>query len=322
MGFGSSKSLRSSKVLYKVGQKPAPGAWYRRNVGWFGHVMAMAFFISVVGGGWLARDMALNNLKEQANQASVPQPLHPPLTAETSLLAPATPIVQLQPVLDQWAKQHPRQQWGVVIKSLEGPSFDARLQPDREFESASIYKLFLTLPLFNQVSVERQTQITVKAGGQQKSIADCVDLMLRVSDNPCGEALGYYLNWKKADETLKRGGFKRTDFISRKNSLRTSAGDTANFLAALDGDMFNLPAEKTIMYSLLNQKYRSGIPAGCPGCTVANKTGDIDNVVHDAAIVTYSKGKYVLVVMSQGGSFKQIAQLTGELHQKILDTAK
>jgi beta-lactamase class A len=227
-------------------------------------------------------------------------------------------IIDLQPILDKWNKDHPGQKWAAVAKSVSGPSFEARLNADQQFESASIYKLFLTEPLFDQIPVEQQPKINVSINGSQKSIATCVDLMLRLSNNECGEALGNYVSWAKAGDMLKKQGFNHTSF--GKNGIKTSAGDTAGFLEKLNGDMFTRTAKDTIMKSLYQQRYRDGIPAGCPGCTVANKTGQINDVVHDAALVQYKGGSYVLVIFSQNGNFKQIAQLTGQIQQKILDS--
>lgn len=228
-------------------------------------------------------------------------------------------IVDLQPLLDKWNKDHPNQQWAVAAKSITGPSFDAQLNADHQFESASIYKLFLTLPLFNQIPVEQQPNISVAVNGGKKSIATCVDLMLRLSNNECGESIGSFVNWKKAEGALKKEGFNHTEF-TQKDGIKTSAGDTAAFLEGLKSDMFTRTAKETIMKSLYQQRYRDGIPAGCPGCIVANKTGQIDDVVHDAALVKYKGGTYVLVIFSQNGSFKQIAQLTGQIQQAILDS--
>ncbi len=272
----------------------------------------------IIGG--LTYVFAQNNVRARASTTSqsikpvavAPAPL-PPVTVQN--------IVDVQSVLDTWAAENPQQQWGIVVKSLEGPTFSASLNNDKEFRSASIYKLFLTLPLFNQVPVEHQQGTMVTVNGKQKSLATCVDLMLRVSNNECGEAVGYYVNWQKADKVLAERGFTHTVF-GKSSYLKTSAGDTAAFLESLYGDMFNRTARETIMASLKQQRWRDGIPSGCPGCVVANKTGSIDNVMHDAAIVEYQGGTYVLTIFSEGGSFKQIAQLTGQIQQRILDTTQ
>ena len=306
-------------AYYKLGQAPPAKHWYQKKVGWFGRSFVGLMAVSLVGAAVFGYSSLNTNKKTLAAKSSESSKIDPikPLAQNTTL----ENIVDLQPVLDKWVADHPGQKWGIVAKSVTGPSFDAKINPDREFESASIYKLFLTLPLFLQIPVEQQAGIQINVNGGQKSIATCVDLMLRLSNNECGSAIGSYLNWKKADDSLKRGGFNHTLFNQRDN-LRTSAGDTASFLEALNGDMFTRNAKEVIMRSLREQRFRDGIPAGCPGCQTASKTGQIDNVMHDAAIVQYKGGSYVLVIFSENGNFKQIAQLTGRIQQKILDTSR
>lgn len=303
---------------YYIYNAPPPAHWYQRSIGWFGKTLLGSLLLSTIIIGGLTYTFAQNNVRARASTAN--QPIKPE-TAKASTLPPvaAQNIVDLQSVLDTWSAEHPNQKWGIVVKSLEGPSFSASLNNDKEFQSASIYKLFLTLPLFNQVPVEHQKGATVTINAKQKSLATCVDLMLRVSNNECGEAVGDYVNWQKADKVLAERGFRHTVF-GKSSYLKTSAGDTAAFLEGLYGDMFNRTAKDTIMASLKQQRLREGIPSGCPGCIVANKTGSIDNVMHDAAIVEYQGGTYVLTIFSEGGSFKQIAQLTGQIQQRILNT--
>jgi beta-lactamase class A len=59
--------------------------------------------------------------------------------------------------------------------------------------------------------------------------------------------------------------------------------------------------------------YVSGIPTGIPSAEVANKVGFIDGYLHDAAIVYSKKGDYVLVIMTNGSSWKNIAALAKEI---------
>ncbi len=306
-------------AYYKLGQAPPAKHWYQKKVGWFGRAFVGLMIVSLIGvgvNGYVSVKSDSKALAAKSTESSKIAQVNT-ITENASL----ENIVDLQPIIDTWVKDHPGQKWGIVAKSMTGASFDARSNPDRQFESASIYKLFLTLPLFLQIPVEQQGNINVSVNGGQKSIATCVDLMLRLSNNECGAAIGTYLNWAKADEALKRGGFTHTSF-NQRDSLKTSAGDTASFLESLNDDMFNRNAKEVIMRSLREQRFRDGIPAGCPGCVTANKTGQIDNVMHDAAIVQYKGGSYILVIFSENGNFKQIAQLTGQIQQKILDTTK
>ena len=58
--------------------------------------------------------------------------------------------------------------------------------------------------------------------------------------------------------------------------------------------------------------YRQGIPAGASG-TVADKVGFLNGLLHDAAIVYSPKGTYVLVILTNGSSWANIAELTKKI---------
>jgi beta-lactamase class A len=81
---------------------------------------------------------------------------------------------------------------------------------------------------------------------------------------------------------------------------------TANGLVKLlrliaDGRAYSKASCDEMLEILLDQQYRSGIPAGLPkAARVAHKTGNISTVHHDAGIV-YLDGRapYVLVILTQ-----------------------
>lgn len=310
---------KPSSSTYKLGQALPPQHWYQKRVGWFGRTIAASFAVGLIGFAGTTRMVIHNNHQTFAAKTSQASASGKPksLIAQNPNLEN---IVDLQSVLDEWNTDHKDQKWAVVAKSISGASFDARLNTDQKFESASIYKLFLTLPLFSQIPAEQHDKIMLETTTGKKSVATCVDLMLRLSNNECGESVGTYVNWTRANSLIAQKGFKRTTF--GQDGIKTSAGDTAAFLEALNGDLLTRAAKDTVLKSLYQQRFREGIPAGCPGCTVANKTGQIRDVVHDAAIVQYKGGTYVLTIFSEKGTFKQISQLTGKIQQKILDSTK
>jgi beta-lactamase class A len=325
MSFGRSRVRASARIAYPVvyqhGNIVPRRKFLGKRVGWFGKSLTLTLVAILMGVTVTMRGLLLETFDVQYSQTNIAETAGQ--TTPTAL-APSFErnIVDLQPVLDKWHKDHPGQRWSVVIKSLDGPSFDASLKPNEVYQSASIYKLFLTLPLMRQVPIERQKYVRVDAGGTKRTVAQCLDMMLRLSDNPCGNGIAEYLGWSKADAYLKEQGYKQTSFLSREG-LQTSAGDTAKFLEGLNSGMFK-PAEQTAIYTAMSkQVFRQGIPTGCPGCMVADKIGNIDNVLHDAGIVTYSKGKYILVIFSEDNrKYSEIAKLTGQLQQRILDTTK
>lgn len=303
---------------YYLYQTPPPLHWYQRRIGWFGRSLVVALLLIVVSFGIVGRNITDYQIKTIAARAA-DEKLQK-VSASPLPESSAENIVDLQSILDAWVAEHPAQKWGIVAQSLDGPSFQASINADKSFQTASLYKLFLTLPLFSQIPAEHQSGTQLNVAGTQRSVASCVDLMLRISHNECGEAIGDYVDWTKASKFLADKGYKHTAFTA--NSLETTAHDTADFLQNLHGEMFTRTARDTILTSLKQQRWRQGIPAGCPGCTVANKTGDLNGAVNDAAIIDYNGGTYVLVILSENGSFEQMAELTGRIQQRILDTAR
>ena len=81
---------------------------------------------------------------------------------------------------------------------------------------------------------------------------------------------------------------------------------TANGLLKLlrliaDGKAYSKKSSDEMLAIMLEQQYRSGIPAGLPkAARVAHKTGNISTVHHDAGIVFLEERKpYVLVILTQ-----------------------
>jgi beta-lactamase class A len=83
------------------------------------------------------------------------------------------------------------------------------------------------------------------------------------------------------------------------------------------GKLIQPDAQQYLMSIMQVQKYRSGIPAGCNDCTVADKTGDLGFVRHDVAIVQYPGGSYTLAIMTNGAPYSQIAQLTSQIQAAL-----
>jgi beta-lactamase class A len=82
----------------------------------------------------------------------------------------------------------------------------------------------------------------------------------------------------------------------------TTSADLAFLWAAeAKGDLGGAAAQGWLYPLLTSTRTESGVPAGVSGATVVHKTGTIDRVDNDAALVTSSpSGPYVLVVMTDG----------------------
>lgn len=226
---------------------------------------------------------------------------------------------KLQETIEEWVTAHSDNEWSIVVQGLNGDNLSASVSADMQYETASIYKLLMSYPLLQLVPLQDLESRTLELEDKtEKSFAECLDLMLRVSDNPCGEAAARFITYKKADEMLHEQGYLKTN-LYRKKFMVTTAGDTVSFLADLYEGRLLSPAEREIILSSLKeQQVYYGIPSGCSECTVMNKTGDWNDVRHDAGIVQYSTGAYVIVIFSEGGSYAQFADLTSLVHQHVI----
>ncbi len=204
----------------------------------------------------------------------------------------------------------------MVVQDLENPDNKVSVNGGTQFEAASLYKLFLTIPLSKQLPFSSwQTTKTLNGQGDH-TFEQCVDAMLARSDNPCGEAVGDYLGWSKATQAAKLEGFGGT--VLNSTPIRSTASDAAQYLMGLArGDWFDEQTRNFIMTSLAHQKFRDGIPSGCQGCTVFNKTGQLDHVANDAAIIYKGDTHYVLSILSKNGTFQQIADLTNLVNSQL-----
>src|SRR5205814_5935084 len=102
---------------------------------------------------------------------------------------------------------------------------------------------------------------------------------------------------------------------------------TANGLLKLlrliaEGKAYSKKACEEMLNILLEQQYRSGIPAGLPkAARVAHKTGNISTVHHDAGII-FLEGRepYVLVVLTQFAAETGRGTAVAEVSRDIFNT--
>jgi beta-lactamase class A len=106
---------------------------------------------------------------------------------------------------------------------------------------------------------------------------------------------------------------------------------TANGLARLlrhieEGTAFDVECSARMLEILHQQEFRSGIPAGVPDeARVANKTGEISTIAHDAGIVYLpDRAPYVLAVLTEwapqtGGRSDTIARISRAVYQHLCD---
>ena len=102
------------------------------------------------------------------------------------------------------------------------------------------------------------------------------------------------------------------------DNAETNAREVGQLLTQLKtSQLLSDFGRRYVFDSLYHQDYISGIPAACDNCVVANKSTEKGDFVHDAGIVTRGQKSYVVVVMSKGGTLKQVGQITRAIDKQL-----
>jgi beta-lactamase class A len=232
-----------------------------------------------------------------AESSSVAQTTPTPTpSAQVTMVAEETSLQQLLATFIRTYQTDGK--YNIVVKDLSTGA-TASINPDESYMSASLYKLFVADQIYHMIDTKQLTYADLAGGGSGNTIGGCLDLMITISDNTCGRALGSILGWGAQNPALASEGFTETDLTTPQ---QTSARDVALLLDDLYTGTLDSPASNASFMNLLkNQKVNDRLPQGLPaGTVIAHKTGNLDNVVHDAGIVFGPKTNYEVVVMSGG----------------------
>lgn len=182
--------------------------------------------------------------------------------------------------------------------------------------SASLIKLFVA-----QTVYERASAGTLSLS--QKTEEE-IRKMITYSDNDSWKYLArllgggsYSSGMSAVTNSAKAAGFADTGQFyqgSHKNYNFTSVNDCGKFLrGVLNGTIVSPEYSEKILSLLKQQQHTQKIPAGVPdGVQTANKTGELDYIQGDAAIVYAPSGTYILVVIGDSltNGYGQIDKIT------------
>ena len=148
--------------------------------------------------------------------------------------------------------------------------------------------------------------------GKSLTIRELAERMITTSSNLATNILIELVKPDSIMSTLELLGIRRMQVLrgvedsqafERGWNNQTDASDLLKVMESIaSGKAGSLPSCREMTLILEKQKFRSGIPAGVPpGLPVANKTGSIKGMEHDAAIV-FPPGRkpYILVVLTRG----------------------
>lgn len=201
--------------------------------------------------------------------------------------------------------------FGVSFIELGGQGLKAQHNGDRQFVTASTYKLFVAFSTLKRIDAGQMqwSDANIASG---RNLSTCFDDMIVKSDNACAEALIKKIGASGLNVDIKSIGLNSTAFRSDNNL--TTANDLATYLTKLEKNQLPIKPESRskLLDAMKRNVYRKGIPAGASGQT-ADKVGFLWALLHDAAIVYSPKGTYVLVIMTDGSTWGAIADLTQKI---------
>lgn len=195
-------------------------------------------------------------------------------------------------------------QWAAAVQC--GGAASCQSPGSGPMQSASLIKLFVA------AAVEENRQTLTAGERYSGETAELLLSMLSESDNDATNELVTRLGagdpsagMDLVNQYCAANGYPDTsmgrlmlDFTSTAENY-TSVTDCCAFLQAVLENQ--VPGAEEIL-SALKQQVRTGkIPAGVPsGVQTANKTGELDTVENDAAIIWAGEKPYILCVMSGG----------------------
>jgi beta-lactamase class A len=245
-----------------------------------------------------------------ANRQTVEGKMQPVTAAARTIRNYSRSSQGLQALLSYFDQTHAGT-WGIVLEDMNG-TISASVNPDRQFTSASVYKIYVAYVVYDKLDSGELTMATPAGNGA--TVSRCLDIMIVRSDNACAHALGGMIGWNASDNLLQAKGLGSTT-IAFDGQL-TTARDAANYLKQLEkGTLMSAANREALLHKMGHNIYRYAIPAGSAGMHSANKLGALGVFNHDVAIVYHPKGTYVLSVFTQGSGHGVIRELARQISQ-------
>lgn len=190
--------------------------------------------------------------------------------------------------------------WSLYFKDVDNE--DVISINSHQVYSASLIKLFVIQSVY--------TKMYEGSMGDSEATEELLRRMITWSDNEAWKTLakqlggGVYSSGMAYVTTVAQNtGFSDTGTFykgDKKNFNFTSVNDCGNYLnMILAGQIVNEDCSSRILELMKQQQVRYKIPAGVPeGIVVANKTGELEYIQGDAAIVYSPSCTYILVIIA------------------------
>lgn len=241
--------------------------------------------------------------------------------------------------------------YGVVIKNLKtGENFS--LNENREFQSASLYKLWIMGVAFQKISDGQLSETEILKG----NLEDFDRILSEATPTPSATPSGETSDEDKQEETKeisysaqeaiekmitvsdnyaallvasRAGSFAVTNFLKKyelkdsnfRQPPKTTAKDIALFFEKLyKGEIIDQNYSNKMLGILKRQTLNDRIPKYFPSkVNVSHKTGELNGFKHDAGIVYSSRGDYIIVVLSDTKDPAEASEKIANFSKDIFD---
>lgn len=229
--------------------------------------------------------------------------------------------------------------YGIVVKNLQtGESYET--QEHTQFESASLYKLWVMATVYDEIQdktlhldevlSENASVLNGKfniasdsaeqtTGTVTYSVKDALEKMITISDNDAALLLTEKVGLRNIANFLTKNGFVESHLGTSTSEPTTTASDIALFFEKLyNGKLANKDSTEQMIALLKRQRLNEKIPKYLPNnIDIAHKTGELDDVTHDAGIIYGPSGPYILVVMTESTSPPQAIERIAQVSQSV-----
>lgn len=235
--------------------------------------------------------------------------------ATTSGPPPANLQAAVKAALDQYSPAMGKDaEFGLVVQNLDTGD-RVVVNNTKNFETASLYKLFVMLTVYydvsqNKISLDDAITLTPAAAaadedggnlivpvGGSMPVRDLLNAMITNSNNTAALMLLLNAGIPHMQQLAADMGFKTSD-LSDSFNFQATPEDIAQYLGRLANQKLLGPQYDPQMLDLMSHdNIRDRIPALLPpGTKVANKTGNLTGIINDAGIVFLPNGQRLVIV--------------------------
>ena len=228
--------------------------------------------------------------------------------------------------------------YAVAIKNLKtGESY--YMDEKREFEAASLYKMWILAEAKNQIQKGRikegdilkeeivdlneifnisSESAELTEGTVETTIKEAMRQMIVISHNYSALALSKRIGISNANKFIADNGFKQT---SLAQPPKTTAYDALLFFEKLyKGELVSKEKSQEMMSLFKMQQLDNKLPKYLPeDVEIAHKTGELGFFSHDAGIVYGAKGDYIIVVLSNSSYPPAAVDRIGKISKAVYD---